>query len=214
MATQSSYPSIAAAKGLAISASLLTSGSLATVSLISLPGMIHRAESSHRIAAQQFARVYNAGKAIQTPLEIVATAAFGFLAWYSHRQIPGIGNRWKLYAGAAGAMFAVIPFTFLFMEEASQKLVRLAIASEKEGKAPEVTITSEPTLSIPNLSGDGSGLMTPSEEFEPFDDSPFSTEEYEMGKTRKLLRQYSTLSAIRTLGPLVAGGFGLWAILT
>lgn len=212
--------SIAAVKGLAISSSLLTAGSLATVSLISLPSILHAASTSHTTAAQQFARAYSTGKAFQVPTEMLATALFGFLAWHTRSQgtsLAADGGKWKIYAGAATAMFSIIPFTIALMEEGSQKLVRLARASEKRGakSQPEIKVSQEPSLSVPNLNPGGgpTPLMTPSEEFEPFEDSPFSTQEYETGKTLKLLQRWNTLNAVRTMGPLVAGGLGLWAVL-
>ena len=47
--------------------------------------------------------------------------------------------------------------------------------------------------------------MTPVEDFEPFDDSPFSAEEYERTKVQKMLKQWNTHNTVRIFGPLVAG---------
>lgn len=219
MASTSPSPSlVATAKGLAIAASFITTGSLFTTSSAIIPSILHGTtddNSNAQNAAQQFALTYRAGKRTLPPAEILSVVAFSFLAYQSHQSARS-PSTWKLYAGAAAAMLSVIPWTLVLMEEATTKLVQLA-------DAPTHHPETKPTLEHKPEVG-GSGLLgvpksegpalTPAEEFEPFDDSPFSAEEYERTKVQMMLKQWNGRNGIRVLGPLVAGVLGLWATLS
>jgi hypothetical protein len=216
--TQPTSQLIAATKGIAIAASFITTGSLLTHSTSILPIVLHSGSaedsSAAQTAAQQFALAHRAGKKTLPPAEILSTLAFGFLAYHSNQNARS-ASTWKLYAGAAAAMFSVIPYTLVLMEQATLKLVQLA-------DAPPHHADSQPSLShkpqngllgVPGQSAVERPAITPAEEFEPFDDSPFSAEEYEKAKVQKMLKQWNTRNTIRIAGPLVAGVLGLWAAL-
>lgn len=207
---------ISATKGLAIAASFITTGSLLTTSSAVLPSILHSSaadDSSAQTAAQQFALAYRAGKKTLPPAEILSTLAFGFLAYQSRQSVLS-PSTWKLYAGAAAAMFSVIPWTFAFMEQSTQKLVQLADAPPRHpDTTPSLKPESDGLLNVPGQSAVQRPAMTPAEEFEPFDDSPFSADEYERVKVQKMLKQWNTRNTIRVAGPLVAGILGLWAAL-
>ena len=217
--TQPTSQLIAATKGIAIAASFITTGSLLTNSTALIPSILHSSNadesSSAQNVAQQFTLGFRAGSKTLPPAEILATAAFGFLA-YNSRQAIYAPSTWKLYAGAAVAMFSVIPYTVLLMQETTLKLVQLA-------DAPPHRADSSPTLShqpqsgmlgVPGQSAVQRPAITPAEEFEPFDDSPFSAEEYERAKVQKMLKQWNARNTARIVGPLVAGVLGLWAVLS
>jgi hypothetical protein len=216
--TQAPSQLIAATKGIAIAASFVTTGSLLTNSAALVPSIIYSSNadesSSAQIAAQQFALGYRAGSKTLPPAEMLATAAFSFLAYHSH-QIARSPSTWKLYAGAAAAMFSVIPYTLFLMQETTLKLVQLADAPPHQADSSP-SLTHKPQsgmLGVPEQSAVQRPAITPAEEFEPFDDSPFSAEEYERAKVQKMLKQWNARNTVRIVGPLVAGVLGLWATL-
>lgn len=218
--TQSSSQLITATKGLAIAASFITTGSLLTTSTAILPSILHSTtddSSSAQTAAQQFALAYRAGKKTLPPAEILSTLAFGFLAHHTRQNTSSLSSstwKWKFYAGAAVAMFSVIPYTLFLMEQATQKLVQLADAPpHKPTDTPSLNPKSDGLLGVPGQSDVVRPAMTPAEEFEPFDDSPFSADEYERAKVQKMLKQWNARNTVRVVGPLVAGALGLWAAL-
>ena len=210
---------VSAAKGLAISASFITTGSLLTLSASTLPGIIHSTaddKSSAQTAAQQFALAHNGGRLTLLPAELLSTLSFTFLA-YHFRRDPFAPSKWRLFAGAAVSIFATIPYTLGFMEQTSQKLVQLA---EAESHAPDTKPELEHKrqsggsggmLGVPGQSGVVRPAITPVDEFEPYEDSPFSTDEYERMKVQKMLKSWNASNAVRAVGPLVAGLLGVWA---
>lgn len=218
----------AAIKGLALAASFHTAGSLATVSLISIPSILAVADDDSvtaRTLAQQFTLGHRMGKLLQAPAECLGVAAFGFLAWdaRTHGGWATPATTWKLYAAAAAAMFAVVPWTVAVMEKDSQKIVSVAVepgmpAAEKE---PALEHEGKPAggsgggmqLEVPGGAGAARESITPVEEFEPYDDAPFSGEEYEKLKVKKMLQQWSTRNVFRICSVTVAGVCGLWATL-
>lgn len=215
---------VPALKGLAISASFLTAGSLITTSQAVLPGILHALDISTtaspatpaKAAAQQFAIVYKAAKATQPPTEILATLVYGFLAWYYKNKTNDTTGSWKLYAAAAGAMFSVIPYTISLMEGISFKLVTLANSRTSQTERPALTKQkSNPSLLvIPPGDKAPAGAMTPAEEFEPYEDAPFSEDDYERMKVTKMLRQFNTRNSVRSVLVLLSGVFGTWAALS
>jgi hypothetical protein len=216
--TRPSSQLIPATKGIAIAASFITTGSLLTNSTALIPSILHSSNadesSSAQIAAQQFTLSFRAGSKTLPPAEMLATAAFGFLA-YNSRQAAYSPSTWKLYAGAAVAMFSVIPYTIFLMADTTSKLVQLADAPpHKTDSSP--TLSHQPQSSILGVPGQTAvqrPAITPAEEFEPFDDSPFSAEEYERAKVQKMLKQWNARNTVRIVGPFVAGILGLWAAL-
>jgi hypothetical protein len=216
--TRPSSQLIPATKGIAIAASFITTGSLLTNSTALIPSILHSSNadesSSAQIAAQQFTLSFRAGSKTLPPAEMLATAAFGFLA-YNSRQAAYSPSTWKLYAGAAVAMFSVIPYTIFLMADTTSKLVQLADAPpHKTNSSP--TLSHQPQSSILGVPGQTAvqrPAITPAEEFEPFDDSPFSAEEYERAKVQKMLKQWNARNTVRIVGPFVAGILGLWAAL-
>lgn len=113
-------------------------------------------------------------------------------------------------------MFSVIPYTLTLMEQTTLKLVQLADAPPHHADS-DPSLTHKPQqnglLSVPGQSSVERPAITPAEEFEPFDDSPFSAEEYEKTKVQKMLKQWNARNTVRIAGPLVAGVLGLWAAL-
>lgn len=218
MSHQSPSPAlVSAAKGLALSASFITTGSLLTLSTSTLPGIIHSTtddKSSAQTAAQQFALAYRSGKLTQLPAELLSTLSFAFLA-YHFRRDPFAPNKWTLFAGAAVSMFSVVPYTLGLMEQASEKLLQLADApAHSPDTKPELEHKKESAgglLGVPGQSGEVRPAITPVEEFEPYEDSPFSTDEYERMKVQKMLKQWEGRNVVRVFMPLVAGVLGMWA---
>lgn len=210
---------ISATKGIAIAASFVTTGSLLTNSTALIPSILHSSNaddsSSAQTAAQQFALGVRAGSKTLPPAELLATAAFGYLAYHS-RQITSSASQWKLYAGAATAMLSVIPYTIFLMQQSTLKLMQLADAPPHHPESmPTLTHKADNNmLGVPGQSAVERPAMTPVEDFEPFDDSPFSAEEYERTKVQKMLKQWNTHNTVRIVGPLVAGILGLWAAFT
>lgn len=223
---------IAAFKGLAIATLLLTAGQLGTITTITLPSLYPTAQSAHRLAAQQFAYQYKTVKATGPPAEIITSLICSGLAYAAYIHDTN-ALKWKLWAGAAGAMFAVIPYTIFFMEKPSKKLLWVSEVASSASKptgpqstgigvkvTPVTPQNGSPRpangkLGLPGGKGSGKyGGITPIEEFEPFEDAVIEPEEYEQLKVTKLLKTFNGHNAVRTLGPLVAGVLGLWATLS
>ena len=188
---------LAALKGIAITTSLLTAGQLGTISL-TLPSLYPAAQTSHRLAAQQFARQYKTAKATGPPVEILTTIICSGLAYIGYNQNHNaIG--WKLWAAAAGSMFFVIPWTIALMEAPSYKLLWVSeVASSASTtkqplstgigvKVTEASPKANGGLGVPGGSARRNGAITPMEEFEPFEDSPMDPVEYEQLKVRNIL---------------------------
>jgi hypothetical protein len=214
---------LAALKGIAITASLLTAGELGTISL-HLPSLYPAAQTAHRLAAQQFAHQYKTAKKTGPIVEGVTTVICGTLAYAGFVQNRNAVG-WKLWAAAAGSMFFVIPWTIAFMEAPSYKLLWVSevASSATTTKGMQSTgIGVKVTEASPNRANGGLGVpagkrggaITPMEEFEPFEDAPMDQTEYEQLKVLKLLKQYNSLNVIRVMGPLAAGILGLWATLS
>ncbi len=213
---------LSALRGLAITTSLLTAGQLSTISL-TLPSLYPAAQTSHKLAAQQFAHTYRVAKSTGAPVEILTTLICSGLAYGGYLNSPS-GRGWKLWAAAAGCMAAVIPWTVFWMEGPSYKLLWVAEV------APSASLSSKPSstgigVKVTEASPSrGSGLgvpaskrngaITPMEEFEPFEDAVMDQTEYEQLKVIKLLKRWNGLNVVRVFGPLAAGVLGLWATLT
>jgi hypothetical protein len=93
------------------------------------------------------------------------------------------------------------------------KLVQLADAPPHQADSSPSLTPQSGMLGVPGQSAVQRPAITPAEEFEPFDDSPFSAEEYERAKVQKMLKQWNARNTVRIVGPLVAGVLGLWATL-
>jgi len=72
-------------------------------------------------------------------------------------------------------------------------------------------------LGVPGAKGPGSGtaggVLTPIEEFEPFDDAPLDEREYVQFKVVGLLQSFRRLNEVRAGCVFGAGVLGLWAAL-
>ena len=222
---------LAAFKGLAIASSLLTAGQLGTATTL-LPNLYDTAQSSHRVAAQHFARQHKTIKAIARPAELMTTLLCSGLAYIAYMDEDG--KKWKLWAGAAGAMFSAIPWTMFVMETPATKLLWVAEVAEsaststarrpsgiglkvspatpEQGKGAKGQHMAGGMLGAPGSGRDGA--ITPMEEFEPFEDAVMDEREYEQLRVIKLLKEYNSRNTVRFLGPLVAGVLGLWATLS
>jgi hypothetical protein len=219
-------PLVSTVKGLALASSFITLGSLYTLSSATIPGILHTladdSTSAAQSAAQQFAIAQRAGRVSTLPTEILSILGFGFLSYNSYQNGssiilggPGGFRKWKLYAAAAASMFTVIPITITLMSTIETKLLALADApAHKPSTQPELEhTTSSNTLSIPGQSSHVRPPITPIEEFEPYEDSPFSTDEYEREKVKKMLLAWDGRNMYRRMGVCLAGIFGLWAML-
>lgn len=216
----------AALKGLAITASLLTAGQLGTWSA-QMPGLYALSEKQKgpRLAAKQFAHSYRVAKATGPPSEILSTLVFAGVAYLGYSD--GKRGAWKLWAGAAGAMFAVIPWTVGLMSTPTSKLLWVSEVADSATTLPssgisvKVDSASPPGgARTPNKQGGmlgvtpnkRNGAITPIEEFEPFEDAMIAPEEYEQLKVKKLLQTFNALNTTRAVAALGAGVMGLWAV--
>ena len=87
---------LAAMKGLAIASSLLTAGQLGTISTL-LPALYPAAQTSHRLAARQFAAQYHTIKATGPPVELLTTIICSGLAYVNYSDNKS-GLGWQLWA--------------------------------------------------------------------------------------------------------------------
>lgn len=225
--TQPHGTTTAMLKGLAITTSLLTAGQLGAWSA-SMPALMALSEKQKgpRLAAKQFAHTYRVARTTGPPAEILATLVFGGVAYL--RYADGKRGAWKLWAGAAGAMFAVIPWTIGLMTTPTSKLLWVSEVADSATTLPSSGISvkvdsASPTGSgsrTPNKQGGmlgvapGSrkGAITPIEEFEPFEDAMIAPEEYEQLKVKKLLEKFTGLNTARAVAALASGVLGLWAV--
>lgn len=206
---------LATVRGLAIAAAFCTAGSLASSSLQVIPSILSVANDdaiSAQTMAAQFAIGHRIGKITQAPAELFSTIVFGILAWDARRT--GVSpSSWKLYAGACAVMFSVLPWTITLMEQDSQKIVALTAqpshATDKEAKLEHggFLAPSPPSSST-------TAVITPIEEFEPYEDAPFSGAEYEKLKIRQLLQTWNTRNIYRIAATALAGGLAFSAITT
>lgn len=217
----------AALKGLAITASLVTAGQLGAWSA-NMPGLYALSEKQKgpRLAAKQFAHTYKMTKATGPPAEILATLVFGGVAYLGYSE-GARGSAWKLWAGAAGAMFAVIPWTIGLMATPTSKLLWVSEVADSATTLPSSGISVKVDSASPPggarspsrsggmlgvAPGSRKGAITPIEEFEPFEDAIIAPEEYEQLKVKKLLERFNALNTVRAVAALGAGVMGLWAV--
>lgn len=214
-------------KGLAITASLLTAGQLSAWSL-NMPALYTLSEKQKgpRLAAKQFAHTYRVTKASGPPAEILSTLVFAGVAYMGYSD--GKRGAWKLWAGAAGAMFAVIPWTIGLMSTPTSKLLWVSEVADSATTLPSTGISVKVDSASPSPPGGSrtpnkqggmlgvapnrKGAITPIEEFEPFEDAMIAPEEYEQLKVKKLLERFNALNAVRAVAALGAGVLGLWAV--
>ncbi|KAJ8605043.1 hypothetical protein MRB53_041555 [Persea americana] len=200
-------------RGLSIAASFFTAGSLASYSLSAIPAILRNAEHESvdaRMLAQQFEIGYKIGKITQVPAELFSIITFGFLAWHS-RTTSTDALSWKLYAAAAATMFSVVPYTLAWIEQDSLKIVSLTQQSNTHPSDTEAKLEHGSDLAE---QATATGQITPVEEFEPYEDSPFSGAEYEKLKTRKLLERLNSRNIYRIIATTLAGGLAMSAITT
>lgn len=220
---------IAALKGIAITASLLTAGQLGAWPA-NMPGLYALSEKQKgpRLAAKQFAHTHKVTQATAPLSEIVSTVVFGGVAYLGYNDSRMGGSAWKLWAGAAGAIFATIPWTVALMSTPTSKLLWVSEVADSATTLPSSGIGVKVDSASPNSSGSRTpnkqggmlgapaqnrkGAITPIEEFEPFEDAMIAPEEYEQLKVGKLLQKFNALNAVRAVAAGAAGVMGLWAV--
>ncbi|KAF2171010.1 hypothetical protein M409DRAFT_51244 [Zasmidium cellare ATCC 36951] len=121
-----------AAKLIAIPAALIVSGYQLALSQNSLPIVLNEAAS---VSTPIFKQVYNRGAVIAVPGALVASTAFGYLAYTTHNST----HRWLFTTGAI-LTFGVLPFTRLVMYGGIQRLIEISGSSTvQERSGAEVT---------------------------------------------------------------------------
>jgi hypothetical protein len=215
----------ASAKGIGLATTFTVLGSLYTFSSATVPSIVQSLSDETleaQSAAQQAKTALAALKKSALPAEILSILSYGYLSYHTYTHASSLSStsgRWRIYAGAAVAMFAVIPLTITLMTPTESKLLALA-------DAPAHTASAQPTLEHKSAdermttSGGMLGVpaierpaITPAEEFEPYEDSPFSTAEYEREKVKKMLKVWDGRNTLRRVCVAVSGVLGLWAML-
>lgn len=200
-------------RGLSIAASFITAGQLASTSIVAIPSILKLADEdtvSANVLAKQFLHGLQTGKLTQAPPEFLSVFAFSFLAYHSRIASPD-GTSWRWYAAAAVSMFSIIPWTLVVMDQYSKKIVSLAQPAHSHPEDKDAKL-EHGSLSVPVQSTSAS--ITPVEEFEPYDDAPFSGAEYEKMKVRQLLKSWNMLNLLRIVGTATAGACALAAVTT
>lgn len=120
------------AKLVAIPAALMVSGYQLALSQNSLPIILNEAAS---ISTPIFKQVYNRGAVVAVPGALVASTAFGYLAY-----TPKNATHRRLFTTGAILTFGVVPFTRLIMFGGIQRLIEISGSSAmQERSAAEVT---------------------------------------------------------------------------
>nr|OQO23668.1 hypothetical protein B0A51_08496 [Rachicladosporium sp. CCFEE 5018]OQO28376.1 hypothetical protein B0A51_04868 [Rachicladosporium sp. CCFEE 5018]OQO28561.1 hypothetical protein B0A51_05607 [Rachicladosporium sp. CCFEE 5018] len=220
--TGPSGPYVSAIKGLSLASTFTVLGSLYTLSSATIPGIVSTlsqdSTSAAQSAAQQFAIAQRATKTSTFPTEFIAIFGLGFLSYNSYTTPLAIVNggafaKWKLYLLASLAMFSVIPLHITLLTPIEDKLLALADAPpHKPSAEPALEHSSTSAFNLQVPSGERPAI-TPIEEFEPYEDSPFSTDEYEREKVRRMLVSWSGRNAVRRVGVALSGILGMWAAL-
>ncbi|TKA77770.1 hypothetical protein B0A55_04681 [Friedmanniomyces simplex] len=114
---------------------------IASISFIGIPAI---ALAPPEIAARQWQKAYNIGKASAPPFAITSAACFAYLAYAFRHAISkpnamGLKSPMVLYAVAAVAIPCIVPFTILVMNpRANLRLIALAGEAEQAGKGKTV----------------------------------------------------------------------------
>ncbi|QIW98765.1 hypothetical protein AMS68_004283 [Peltaster fructicola] len=199
---------LATVRGLAIAVSFITTGSLATSSFVTIPSILSITANDPTTAqtlARHFEASYRYTKIAEVSAEIFATLAFGYLAFQTRSLNV---SSWKFYAGASAAMFAVFPWTLLTMDTDAQKIMSLTGSRSSQDTEPKL---EHGALAVPSSPRP---CITPIEEFEPYEDSPFSGAEYEELKVKKLLENWRIRNVFRIITTALAGALALGAVTT
>lgn len=118
-AIQYSTPSlVAVATGVVGSA--WAAGNIASLSLIGIPAA--RGLSN---TAQVWHGLYTTGKALMPKVAVTVALSYAYAAYASRSR----GSRfWVYYAGAAGLVISIVPFTLVFMNQTNDILTQAAVA--------------------------------------------------------------------------------------
>ena len=138
---------IATAKGLGLATTFVALGGLYSLSNAVVPSILATLNSgdgttSARNASKSFAVALRASKQNIPPAELLSICCFSFLSVNAYRLIGYPSHRGPLYAGAAAAMFAVIPLTMATMTPIETRLLQLAdtgvdTASKSDESSPQ-----------------------------------------------------------------------------
>lgn len=119
--------SVKTAKFVALPATFMLAGYYTCSSQNPLPIITdHRAAVSTPI----FARVYARGTVAVVPATVLATSAFGWLAYATKDHISR-----RRYATSAALAFAVLPWTAMFMMTGIKRLIEISQDGAKQAKA-------------------------------------------------------------------------------
>ena len=96
----------------------------------------------------QWARQCAAGKRVGIPLAVISAGAFAYLAWALPGSSTAAAPSPSLYAVAAAFIFAILPYTGVFMMPTNRRLgnaMRASIAADVAGEkgSPAVGAVSE-----------------------------------------------------------------------
>ena len=133
---------IATAKGLGLATTFVALGGLYSLSNAVVPSILATLNSgdgatSARNASKSFAIALRASKQNIPPAELLSICCFSFLSVNAYRLIGYPSHRGPLYAGAAAAMFAVIPLTMATMTPIETSLLQLADTGDTASKSDE-----------------------------------------------------------------------------
>lgn len=111
------------------------------LSLLAIPGLLSTTTPiPTQLLAQQWAGIYNRGKALGPQ-----TALFGLLGYsYLAYERSSRGLSWSKFLWAAGLTLGIVPFTVVFMDPTNQALLQVAAggvgAATGEGALRELLI--------------------------------------------------------------------------
>lgn len=93
------------------------------LSALAIPALLSSSPSvPSQVLAQQWAGIYNRGKALGPQAAAVSLLGYGYLMYDRSRQ----GRGWGKYVGAAALTVGIVPFTVLFMDTTNQALLGAA----------------------------------------------------------------------------------------
>lgn len=93
------------------------------LSALAIPALLSSSPSvPSQVLAQQWAGIYNRGKALGPQAAAVSLLGYGYLMYDRSRQ----GRGWGKYVGAAALTVGIVPFTALFMDTTNQALLGAA----------------------------------------------------------------------------------------
>ncbi|KAM7220205.1 hypothetical protein V8F06_004347 [Rhypophila decipiens] len=131
---------LAATKGLAIAASLLSGGASSVMSLVMVPTLL---AAPHNIAAKQFKLIHNLKWVTHSATALVAALLHGYVAYtYYQRGLPV----WSRWATGAALTAAILPWSIGAVEPVSKQIVVIAGTSENREGGTEISVKTERLL--------------------------------------------------------------------